>query len=195
MKNSGFDLLKLRASWGKLGNNSIGNYEYQSTYKAHNYSFNNLLVNGLAVSVHVNLLLGPVEISPTSWEDLDADCYVHIDNKRILIINHDPYYSVTGKTHEYKVLVLHYDSKEQLKKDFQKFIEIAGLDGSGKLSLNASGEFIQSGQENKKAIIENISVDFHEDWSGREYYFIVFDAITSEGNKESHFIMIPAEFV
>lgn len=142
-----------------------------------------------------NLLLGPVEISPTSWEDLDADCYVHIDNKRILIINHDPYYSVTGKTHEYKVLVLHYDSKEQLKKDFQKFIEIAGLDGSGKLSLNASGEFIQSGQENKKAIIENISVDFHEDWSGREYYFIVFDAITSEGNKESHFIMIPAEFV
>ena len=32
MKDSGFDNLKLRASWGKLGNNAIDNYEYQSTY-------------------------------------------------------------------------------------------------------------------------------------------------------------------
>lgn len=32
MKNSGIDNLKLRASWGKLGNNSIGNYDYLSTY-------------------------------------------------------------------------------------------------------------------------------------------------------------------
>lgn len=32
MKNSGFDNLKIRASYGKLGNNSIGNYDYQSTY-------------------------------------------------------------------------------------------------------------------------------------------------------------------
>ena len=54
MKSSGFDLLKLRASWGRLGNNSIGNYDYQSTYKAHNYSFNNVLVNGLAVSSYAN---------------------------------------------------------------------------------------------------------------------------------------------
>ena len=54
MKNSGFDLLKIRASWGKLGNNSIGNYDYQATYKAHNYSFNNVLVNGLAISAFAN---------------------------------------------------------------------------------------------------------------------------------------------
>ena len=54
MKNAGFDLLKLRASWGRLGNNSIGNYDYQATYKAHNYSFNNVLVNGLAVSAFAN---------------------------------------------------------------------------------------------------------------------------------------------
>ena len=54
MKNSGFDLLKIRASWGRLGNNSIGNYEYQSTYDARNYSFNNVLYNGLAVGLHAN---------------------------------------------------------------------------------------------------------------------------------------------
>ena len=54
MQGVGFDLLKLRASWGMLGNNSIGNYDYQATYKAHNYSFNNVLVNGLAVSSFAN---------------------------------------------------------------------------------------------------------------------------------------------
>ena len=54
MKGLGFDLFKLRASWGKLGNNSIGNYDYQATYKAHNYSFNNVLVNGLAISAFAN---------------------------------------------------------------------------------------------------------------------------------------------
>ena len=32
MKNSKVDNLKIRASWGKLGNNSIGNYDYVSTY-------------------------------------------------------------------------------------------------------------------------------------------------------------------
>lgn len=32
MKNSGIDNLKIRASWGRLGNNSIGNYDYLSTY-------------------------------------------------------------------------------------------------------------------------------------------------------------------
>ena len=54
MQGRGFDMLKLRASWGKLGNNSIGNYDYQSTYDARNYSFNNVLTNGLAIGAHAN---------------------------------------------------------------------------------------------------------------------------------------------
>ena len=57
MQNSGFDLLKLRASWGKLGNNSIGDYDYQAIYEAHNYSFNNTLVTGLAASTFANTAL------------------------------------------------------------------------------------------------------------------------------------------
>lgn len=77
MKNAGFDLLKLRASWGKLGNNSIGNYEYQSTYKAHNYSFNNTLVNGLAVSVHANDAL---RWETTTSTDIGLDIGV-LDNR------------------------------------------------------------------------------------------------------------------
>jgi hypothetical protein len=39
MKDLNIDNLKLRASCGKLGNNSIGNYEWQSIYSSLNYSF------------------------------------------------------------------------------------------------------------------------------------------------------------
>ncbi len=41
--------LKLRASWGKLGNNASGNYDWQSTYATRLYSFNNVQYSGLAV--------------------------------------------------------------------------------------------------------------------------------------------------
>jgi TonB-linked SusC/RagA family outer membrane protein len=40
--------LKLRASWGALGNNSVGNYEYQAVYNAANYILNNALLVGFA---------------------------------------------------------------------------------------------------------------------------------------------------
>lgn len=55
MKNTGiFDNLKVRASWGTLGNNSIGNYAYQSTYASANYTFGQELTSGLAASVFAN---------------------------------------------------------------------------------------------------------------------------------------------
>jgi TonB-linked SusC/RagA family outer membrane protein len=41
------DMLKLRASWGGLGNNSVGNYEYQSVYNDDNYVLNNQTIQGL----------------------------------------------------------------------------------------------------------------------------------------------------
>lgn len=52
--------LKLRASWGQLGNNNIGDYEYQPLYASQNYSFNNNIVLGS----------GPTAISNSiiSWE-------------------------------------------------------------------------------------------------------------------------------
>ena len=42
------DNLKLRASYGKLGNNSIGDYEYQSGYSRVDYSFGGTQTLGLA---------------------------------------------------------------------------------------------------------------------------------------------------
>lgn len=49
--------LKLRASWGKLGNNASGNYDWQATYATRLYSFNNVQANGLAVGRFANPLL------------------------------------------------------------------------------------------------------------------------------------------
>lgn len=49
--------LKLRASWGKLGNNASGDYDYQATYGKVNYSFNKLASTGLVQSKFANPLL------------------------------------------------------------------------------------------------------------------------------------------
>lgn len=46
--------LKLRGSWGRLGNNASGNYDWQATYANRLYSFNNAQVSGLAVGSYAN---------------------------------------------------------------------------------------------------------------------------------------------
>ena len=57
MADTGVDNLKLRVSWGQLGNNSIGNYDYLSTYASgYSYPFGNKLASG-AVSTLSNDLL------------------------------------------------------------------------------------------------------------------------------------------
>lgn len=57
MKDSFIDNLKLRASWGRLGNNAIGNYDYQSTYATgYLYSFGGTQTSGIVASLSNNLL-------------------------------------------------------------------------------------------------------------------------------------------
>ncbi len=57
MKGSGVDNLKLRASWGRLGNNSIGNYDYLSTYASgYTYPFGGKLSAGSVASLSNDLL-------------------------------------------------------------------------------------------------------------------------------------------
>ena len=57
MQGSGIDELKLRVSWGKLGNNSIGNYSYLSTYSSgYSYAFGDKLGGGM-ISTLSNTLL------------------------------------------------------------------------------------------------------------------------------------------
>lgn len=62
MKNtsSWLDNLKLRGSWGKLGNDGgdkVGDYEYQAVYNLANYSFNGVKTSGLASTSVPNILL------------------------------------------------------------------------------------------------------------------------------------------
>jgi TonB-linked SusC/RagA family outer membrane protein len=42
------NFFKIRGSWGQLGNNGIGNYEWQNLYSPANTSFNNAIVSGLS---------------------------------------------------------------------------------------------------------------------------------------------------
>ncbi len=53
--------LKLRASWGKLGNNSVGYYAWQSVYNTANYAYGSALANGIAVTSIPN--------SAIQWEE------------------------------------------------------------------------------------------------------------------------------
>ncbi|MCV9386670.1 SusC/RagA family TonB-linked outer membrane protein [Reichenbachiella ulvae] len=49
------DHLKVRASWGQLGNNRVGNYPYQPTYGLNqNYSFNGVVSSGIAQTALTN---------------------------------------------------------------------------------------------------------------------------------------------
>jgi TonB-linked SusC/RagA family outer membrane protein len=52
------DFLKLRASWGQLGNQEIGNYSFTQNYAlGQNYLFNNALVQGAAINSLANSLI------------------------------------------------------------------------------------------------------------------------------------------
>src|SRR5690606_4039907 len=52
-----FSDLKIRASYGSLGNNAVGNYEYQAVYNAANYILNNNLFVGFAQTALANSAL------------------------------------------------------------------------------------------------------------------------------------------
>ncbi len=53
-----FENLKLRASWGRLGNNSIGDYDWQSTYGTAKYVFGaDEIANGIAITSIKNYAL------------------------------------------------------------------------------------------------------------------------------------------
>lgn len=61
------DNLKIRASWGKLGNNSIGNYEYQNFYSKTLYAFNDTPTGGLFLTGFSNAALEWEETTSTNF--------------------------------------------------------------------------------------------------------------------------------
>ncbi|MDR1631707.1 MAG: TonB-dependent receptor [Dysgonamonadaceae bacterium] len=56
--------LKLRLSWGRLGNTTSGYYDWQATYAKSKYAFNNSSFDGLAVSKIANAFL--------QWESITS---------------------------------------------------------------------------------------------------------------------------
>ncbi len=89
MDGSGFDNLKLRASWGRLGNNSIGNYDYLSTYASgYSYPFGGKLNSGYISTLSNDLL---------EWEtttSIDGGLELAVLNNR-LTFEADYYHKLT----------------------------------------------------------------------------------------------------
>lgn len=54
LREKGLSNLKIRVSYGALGNNSVGNYAYQSVFSADNYVLNNTVVTGMAKAALAN---------------------------------------------------------------------------------------------------------------------------------------------
>ena len=70
MRGSGVDNLKLRASWGKLGNHAVGNYEYLSTYSSgYYYPFGGTLAAGIVSQISNSRL----EWETTTTTDVGLD--------------------------------------------------------------------------------------------------------------------------
>lgn len=87
------DMLKLRASVGQMGNQSIGNYEYMMAMQAsssYNYSFNNVLSGGAAVKDFVDK-----EISWETTTSFDAGVDFNAFRNR-LILGVDFYKKITS---------------------------------------------------------------------------------------------------
>lgn len=82
------DQFKLRFSYGRLGNNGIGNYDWQSVYNAANYSFNGTVTKGLASLAFAN--------SAITWETTDVlDIGADIRLFQTLSFNIDYYNKLT----------------------------------------------------------------------------------------------------
>lgn len=82
------DQFKLRFSYGRLGNNGIGNYDWQSVYGAANYSFNGTVTKGIASTAFANAAI--------TWETTDVmDVGADIRLFQALSLNIDYYNKLT----------------------------------------------------------------------------------------------------
>ncbi len=75
------DFLKLRASWGQLGNQEIGNYSFTQNYAlGQNYLFNNVLVQGAAINSLANDM---IQWETTTQTNLGLD--LELFNRKVRI--------------------------------------------------------------------------------------------------------------
>ena len=89
MDGSGIDNLKLRASWGRLGNHAVSNYEYISTYSSgYYYPFGGALSAGIVSQLSNSLL----EWETTTTTDIGLDFAV-LNNR--LTLEADYYHKLT----------------------------------------------------------------------------------------------------
>lgn len=144
------DNLKLRVSWGKLGNNAIGNYEWQSVYNSAKYAFGRTLSNGLAVTSISNNLL---EWESTAITNIGVD-FATFNNR--LIFEADYYNKVTDgilyRPDMYMVMGTASGPRQNIAEVTNRGIEMTlnWQDRIGKVNYRVSGNFAYNKNEVSK---------------------------------------------
>lgn len=184
MKNVNWlDNLKLRASWGKLGNNSIGNYEWQAIYgSGQNYIFGGQKTSGLAMTAFSNYAL---EWESTSLTNVGIDfgalnnhltSTIDIYNKNTNGILYRPTLSTTLESFT--------SSYQNLAEVNNKGVEITvgWNDHIGEVQYGVSGNF--SFNKNEVAKYKgSIIREWRTDGNGKPYYYNNIGDVTTGGDQ------------
>ncbi len=183
MKNAHIDDLKLRASWGKLGNNSIGNYDWQSTYSSAYYSFAGTKTSALAQSTLANSHL---KWETTTITDLGAD-FAFLNNRFSAVV--DYYNKETSGILYRPTIYLTMGNKTAPLENIAKVnnrgfeVTLGWKDKIGKLFYSVSGNFAYNKNEVTK-YKGQLERGWTVDESGsKEYYTNLGDVSTGSENR------------
>lgn len=146
------DNLKIRASWGKLGNNGIGNddlgeYDYQAAYSKVNYTFGNAQASGLAISKIANTAL---RWESTSVANFGVDLTM-LDNR--LSFEMDAYHKLTDGILYVPDIYLTMGNKKAPSKNIAEVTNngveftLGWRDQVGKVNYSVSGNFAYNHNE------------------------------------------------
>lgn len=179
-----FDDIKLRASWGKLGNNRIGDYTYQIIYQSYLYPFGGALKQGAApkeianenvkwetttltnIGVDLALLKNKLSLSVEYYDKLTSDILVRIPIPLVLGNLPAPWQNVAEMSNKGVELQLSYRGK--FGKDFSYQV-------NGNLST-VSNEVIKFHGDKS---IDGVTITQEENMF-KSYYVLEFDHIIQD---------------
>ena len=144
------DNLKIRASWGKLGNSEIGNYDYMSLYSPTNVVFGQNLYSGLYINSIPNSLLKWEETATANF-GVDANLL-----RNRLTFGMDVYYKKTDGILYRPTIPYIFGSMgaplQNLAEVTNKGVELslAWQDRIGEVSYSISGNFAYNNSEVSK---------------------------------------------
>lgn len=178
--------LKLRASWGKVGNYSIGNYSHLSTIGTSNYVFNNKITSGRAQGS-----LGNANLTWETTESYDGGIDLGLFNDRLFIVY--DYYRKTTDGLLYQIDIPYSSGFGNIKSNIGEFrfwghelnIETKNMVGAFKWNTSVNLSFnknkaIKLGTNDKPIGGNNNQSDYNRTEAGMPlgmFYGYVYDGV------------------